>query len=207
MVLHGIAGVHHEIECNLLELNPVAEHLREVGFQVDAERDVLRQQVGSKDLGDLGYCGVQVDIRMPRRVPLQHRAHPDDHVGGALALGDDVGECATQFLQARREANEALGGLGVRSNRGERLTNLVRQRAGERRKCGDAADVGQLLSQLNGLELGPLPLRDVPDKAQYFVLVAAYGARLVVARAVLPGYRGTRGSLVHPSALPDGTDV
>ena len=70
---------------------------------------------------------------------------------------------ATMSVSASREfgqaglGNEAARGLGVRSDRGERLPDLMSERPRQRGEGRDPADMGEFLPQVTGLLFGAFP--------------------------------------------------
>ena len=68
--------------------------------------------------------------------------------------------------------------------RGERLAQLVCERAGQLSEHRDTTEVGQLAPLDAGIDLGLLPIADVPDDGEDLVTVAADDARFVVPLAL-----------------------
>ena len=85
----------------------------------------------------------------------------------------------------RLAIQEMPGGLRVAAHGGERLTQLVRQCAGELSERRHAAQVRELAPLRVGVDLIALAIGDVLDDAQDLVAVATDDARLVEAFGIL----------------------
>ena len=116
----------------------------------------------------------------------QQRAQPVDDGAGAPVVPDDVLERRAQLHLVQRLASEEMPGrLRVAAHGGERLTQLVRQRAGELSERRHAAQVRELAPLRVGVDLSALAIGDVLDDAQDLVAVTTDDARFVEAFGIL----------------------
>ena len=80
VVGHGFAGVDHDVQDHLLELDDVTEHAREVVGETEPQRDPLPFQVLAQEAGDFANHVVEVqrllvDVFLP-----EERAQMSDHL-------------------------------------------------------------------------------------------------------------------------------
>ena len=178
ILLEGLECVHQQVERDLLQLDPVAEHAWPIGRRLDDEGNAARQDVALQHLDDLVDAVVEVDRCVLGRILPQERAQAPHHLGGALVVRHDVGECGAQLREVGHgRGDQARGGLCVGHDGRERLVDFVRQGPGQRRQRRHAPDVRELVAQLPRLLLRPAPLGDVAHDGEDLVDVAADDAR------------------------------
>ena len=102
--------------------------------------------------------GVKIDRFLVQLMASQHRPMAIDDLRGADALGLDVGQDLSDRVGRRTiRGDHHLQRLGVVHDRTERLTELMSNRAGQRRHRLAATGVGGERQVPPALDLGPLP--------------------------------------------------
>jgi hypothetical protein len=134
-MLHGIAGVRDEVQQELFQLNPVPGDLREIRRQIDAHRDLARDENAVCKLDHLADHAVEVDDAEFGLALLHQQLEVIDDETGALG---GVG-----YVHERRSDLRRIHGimskkehcrLRIVPDRYQRLGQLVGQRAPERRE-------------------------------------------------------------------------
>src|ERR1043166_573223 len=152
----GGAGVHHQIEHPLLELDPVALDLGQRRGELRHDLDRTRDEVAVDDAEDLVDQLVGVEGLELRFAALEEGAQAPDDLARPLVGGDDVAQDLHQDLGVGRfVADEVLGRLGVAEDRGERLVQLVGDAPGELAEHRDPREVRELEALLARVELDP----------------------------------------------------
>ena len=98
----------------------------------------------------------------------QHGAQALDDLSGAAVLADDVREDRANLSEVGRILrHEALAGLRIHEDAGERLAQLVREGTRERAQRGRAGKMRQFLPLQLRLGASLLLARDVHRDAEY----------------------------------------
>ena len=151
-IAHRIESVQEEVEEDLLELDAVAEDLRQIGVELVQNGDAADHGVAVEQADHFLEDGVEVERPQVRGVFLHERPDPTDDLAGAGVIVGDVVEDVANLLQVRVGGVQEPGrGLGVAQDRGQWLVELVRQRRGHLAHRGDPPRVGQFVSESVGL--------------------------------------------------------
>ena len=125
--LDGLAGVHHHVEDDLLQLLHVSHHRRQIGRDdpVDKHTRLLQRTAlqGKRALHDLGEINGALH---PRALPREIEQRADDP-SRAHRLGENDVRALLQLDRALIRSEQ----LGEGRDRGERVIELVRDRRQE----------------------------------------------------------------------------
>jgi hypothetical protein len=146
---HGLSSVPEQVENDLLQLNPVAGNQGELLLELCLQHDPASLQLTQRQGEHLPAGLIQV-YRFGRWILLaEEPAQPGDHVGGSVSITNrpasrfpsplDVGGIGGQHSEA---------GTGIGDDAGQRLTDLVRYRSGQRAQGRDPGHPGQLGADL-----------------------------------------------------------
>ena len=125
-VRHGVEGVHHEIQEDLLQLNAVARHQQEPGREIAVDDDIPEQGVAAHQGDDVGDQVVEQQRATFGSALLEEGAQMLDHLVRVLVRKDDVLEDLAQVvLGVLARGDEAEAGRGIGAYRGQRLAQLV----------------------------------------------------------------------------------
>ena len=198
---HGFRGVEQDVEDDLLELDGVAEHPRQVLRQREVHADALRLQLAAQQHHHLHDERVDVRRLVFRRLLAEQRPQPANDLGCPLGVGSDIGQRLPELSLIGGSTREHQASrLGVGGDRGQWLVDLVGQRACQRPQRRGAQGVGELVALALCLGLRPPPPRDIhvqDDGATLETLKRLHGhlePPLLGARAgrVLQGRLGAR---------------
>ena len=140
---HRICGIEDEIQEHLLELHAISRHQRELPGKGARDRHPPADQVGVGEVQHFGGDLVEGNRQHLRLAAFQERSQTLYHLAGPPVLVNDVGEDVLHLGQVRRHlGQQALRRLGIGENDGERLIQLVGERAGEFAQGCDPGDVG-----------------------------------------------------------------
>ena len=155
---HRVHGVHHQVHEHLLQEHLIAVDDARIRRQINGRLDLPRCHV----VGDEGKAfidhGVKIDRFLVQLTTSEHRPMAIDDLRGADALRLDIGQDL-----ADRVGRRTIGGdhhlkrLGVVHDRTEGLTELMGNRAGQRRHRLAATGVGGERQVPPAVDLGPLP--------------------------------------------------
>ena len=178
---HRVHGVHHQVHEHLLQEHLIAVDDAGIRRQIDGGLDLPRSHVVRDEGKALIDHGVKIDRFLVQLMTSEHRPMAIDDLRGVDALGLDVGQDL-----ADRVGRRTIGGdhhlqrLGVVDHRAERLTELMGNRARQRRHRLAATGVGGERQVPPALDLGPLPcaaLVQEPDDQERLDDQHADGAR------------------------------
>ena len=159
---HGFRGVEQNVEDDLLELDGVAEHPRQVLRQREVHADALRLQLAAQQHHHLHDERVDVRRLVFRRLLAEQRPQPANDLGCPLGVGSDIGQRLPELSLIGGSTREHQASrLGVGGDRGQWLVDLVGQRACQRTQRRGAQGVGELVALASCVGLRPPPPRDV----------------------------------------------
>ena len=126
---HRLDGIDDEIEDHLLQLNPVGDHRRQLGRQVEAQRHVVQPQLRAHDGQHVEDDAIDVRRRLPGRALRRELADALNHLGRPLALRHDPLQRTPHTFEVRaRRSQPVQGGIGIGHDGAERLVHLVGDR-------------------------------------------------------------------------------
>ena len=153
---HRVHGVHHQVHQHLLQEHLIAVDDAGMRRQIDGGFDLPRSHVVSHERKTFIDHGVEVDRFRVQLTASEHGPMPIDDLCGLDALGLDVGKDL-----AHRVGRRTIGGdhhptrLGVVNHRAEGLTELMGNRARQRRHRQATTGVGGERQVPPALDLGP----------------------------------------------------
>src|SRR5665213_507072 len=150
-VLHGVLGVHQEVDENLLELAEIALNGREIGFEVECDFDAAGAHLMLKERGRVADHGVDVDAGDVSRASAREVEQAVDDFGSAEGLLGDLVEDRGEVL-AVGVRFELLGEhLGVAGDDGEGGVDLMRDAGGEKTDGGKFFRLGELRFEVHAV--------------------------------------------------------
>lgn len=168
---HCLRRVDGKICHNLLQLDAIGEHGRQILRERERKRDAVSLKFMRQKEHRLFHHAVDADRRGFRRFVLGHRANARDDAGGALGIGNDaLGERA-DFCDIRLGAiqppqpRRRVGGDG-----GERLIDLVGNRSRKLAEHGNTCSMRELGLDLAQHGLGAHAARYVDDADQQLAI-------------------------------------
>ena len=196
-LLHGLARVAHQVDQDLLDLDPVGPHGLQAGGDADPGDQALLpgpDEGQRARLLDQPRDGLEPALRLAAGDELPQAA--DDLTGPQGLLGGLVEDLdGLRDGLGIRLGQQAPAAPGVVGDGAERLVQLVGQGGGHRAHRAQARDVDELGLQFLEARLGPLPLGQVVDEA---------GEEDLLARAHLAdGELHRKGRAVRPLARHD----
>ena len=154
--MHGLNAVHHQIDDDLLQLNPVTTYHGQIGCQLGSQRYPMTLQLTLHQRDDFSNDLIQIercllDFRLVRKRPdtPHHFARPVGvvyHPFHRSSRSGKVGRSAVQPPQAR---------VGIGDDRGERLVHFMGDGSCQFAQGSDAGYMGEfrlrLVQRLLGL--------------------------------------------------------
>ena len=165
-VAHRVAGVGQQVEHQLLQLHAVAVDLRQVGRQAGAHVDIARHELAVQELQHVVHDMVQLGGDELLVGLFHQQAQMVDQLPGPLVGLDDLRQDGADLRDVGRVVRQkALRRLGIAQDGGQRLVQLVGERARELGERGHPRQMGQLHALLALLHFGLPPCRDVAHDA------------------------------------------
>ena len=165
---HGIAGVHDQVEEDLLELHAIRHGRRKIaGGEIrDGHATPNEIAVGkAKQFFENFFHAHRLELGFSAA---KHGAQMLDDVSGAKIRADDVREDGLNLGEVGRIArHEALGRLRIAEDAAEWLTQLVREGTRKRVQHGHAGKVRQFFPLQQCVRAGLLLARDVHRHAEH----------------------------------------
>ena len=142
---HRVAGVEQQVDEHLLQLDAVGRDARRRSRQLGTQGDALALELAVQQGQRFGHDLVQVDALERPLGRADHDTQAADDLAGALVLADDVAQDLAELLVAGLAlGEEALRRLGVAENGGQRLVQLMGERAGQFAQHRHARQMRQL---------------------------------------------------------------
>src|SRR4051794_15323906 len=142
--IHGLDRVDDQVQYNLLQLDPVAQHDQHSLHHLEPDRDAVFGGLVAGQFDDFLDGAIQL-YRVPssRCLPGE-RADALYDVTGSVAVPDDAVERLLRLLHVGCWGAEPTErGMGVGDSSGNRLAHLVRDRGGDLPHGGDPAGMRQ----------------------------------------------------------------
>ena len=137
--------VEHEIQHQLLQLNPIGEDGRQIGVQHDIEGHVLARRVAVEQAKHLANDLAEIERHFLDGRPFEQGAHSPNDLAGVLAVLDDPFCCLHGLGNVRRRRGQpSQAGVSVGHDGGERLIDFVRDRSRHFPQACDPWHLGQL---------------------------------------------------------------
>ena len=164
---HRVHGVHHQVHEHLLQEHLIAADDARIRRQIDVRLDLPRSHVVGDEGKALVYDGVKIDRFLLQLTTSEHGPMALDDLRGEDAFGMDIGQDLSDCVRRRTIGGDHhLQRLGVVHHRTEGLTELMCDRAGQRRHRRAATGVSGECQVPPAVDLGPLPcaaLEQEPD--------------------------------------------
>src|SRR5262249_28441376 len=97
----GVHGIDHKVDQDLLELDAIHSHRRQLVASVDLQLNLADRRVRARDVSGLRQQRLNL-LRTQLDIPaLQQSAQPIDDLAGAVIIVSDVGDDRAQFLEIR----------------------------------------------------------------------------------------------------------
>ena len=149
----------------------------------------VAREIAAGEFQHLDHDFIDIERLLLDLAFLQEQPQPPDDFARALVLGHDVGENLPHLRKIGRVLREImLGRLRIAEDGGERLVQLVRQRAGQLAEHGHAREMREFAAPFVQLLLRLLARRDVEGHA-------AHEDRFAIAVAL---DAAVRGNPTHP---------
>src|SRR6185503_13089635 len=159
---HRLAGVHEEVQQNLLHLDAVAHDDRQAGIELHADTDVTGDELAIRDLEDLSHRRAEIDGPPKHFALLEEGPQPVDHLRRANIGVDDIAQDVAQLGDVGLAVvDEAERRFRIAEDRSEWLVQLMGEGAGQLAEDRRAAEVGELLLLDARLVLRTLARADV----------------------------------------------
>ena len=165
---HRVHGVHHQVHEHLLQEHLIGVDHARTRRLIDGGRDLpCGHVVRDQRQGPVDHC-VQIDRFPVQLMAFEHRPMAIDDLRSAYALGLDVGQDLSDRVGRRTiRGDHHLQRLGVVHDRTERLTELMSNRAGQRRHRLAATRVSGERQVPPAVALGTLPRAPLVQEPGY----------------------------------------
>ena len=167
---HRVHGVHQQVHEHLLQEHLIAIDDARTRRPIDVHHDLPRADVVGNKGNAFVYNCVKIDRFLLQLMTSEHCPLARDDLRGAHAIGMDIGE--DLFDCVRRctlGGDHPLKRFGVEHHRTQGLTELMCDRAGQRRHRRAATGVSGECQVPPAVDLGPLPcaaLEQQPDNQE-----------------------------------------
>jgi len=128
---HGLTRVDEQVEHDLLELDTIPEHPRQVLGQAKLQRDVGLRHVSAQNRRHPGDRRIDVDGLALAWLLADRGAYPLHDRPGPLGVSRDVDERLVQLTPGGRRGQHAARSMRVRGDRAQGLRDLVGERCRE----------------------------------------------------------------------------
>ena len=126
----GFERVEHEIQHQLLQLNPIGEDGREIWVQHQIEGHVLARRVAVEQAKHLPNDLAEIELHFLDGRPFEQGAYSPNDLAGVLAVLDDPFCCLHGLGNVRRRRGQpSQAGVSVGHDGGERLIDFMRNGA------------------------------------------------------------------------------
>ena len=174
--VHGFQPVQHQIEHDLLQLHPIAEHARQVRAELRPQSRARPPRFSLGQCDDLSNDLIDVQRLLLGRRAAREGANPRDDVArtaAVAAIACNPSRTSSRFGDSRSQ--KAQAGVRIDDDARERLVDLMRDRRRHFAQRRHAADMCELGLRLTQRLLRALLLRHVHDAHQHAVQIGAVG--------------------------------
>ena len=144
----GFQRVLHQGKQDVLNAQSIDRHIRQIRLRRERELGAARPRQQLENRHELADHVADLTFDVPVRLPVEQTADAADALPGIQRfLADVLQDLGGRLNHGLRPIEHALGGLGERRNRADRLIELVRDAAGHFLQRRNARDLQQPLQQ------------------------------------------------------------
>ena len=144
---HRFAGIHEQVQHHLLHLHAIGEHRGQYRSRAAPGNDIARDEFTVHQVEGFAHQVVEFDGCVLRVALAQQGPQALDDLRGAFIVLHDILQDFDELSRACRTLlQHAERRLGVAEDRGERLFELVRERARQLTEHRGARQVRELLT-------------------------------------------------------------
>src|SRR3954453_23499218 len=164
---HGLDAVDRQIHDDLLQLNPVGEHHRQRGRELEPQAHPIVEQLSLNQQDQLLDDVVEIEQGPLWNGFLQEPSQTPNNLARPHPIADHALQCSADLLQLRRPIGEPpQASLAIGDDSRKRLVPLVRDRRSQFTQCRQARHMSQFRLGLLQRFLGPIAFGDVHESDQ-----------------------------------------